>query len=219
MQIDLIETHGFRAAMRGMRNSHESHGSADTVFKTYFGAECDDICALGDNDRALMERLLKSSSERKFLRMIVAWMDITAPLYWWKQFDTYRFGVEKNSGSTMYNIAKHPFTVADFACDTLIGEMGDLVPAMYDTIMRLNEVRRFYLEYPDNKALWRALVQLLPESYLQRRTVMVSYEALHKMYGERKAHKLQEWRDFCDILRECLPQSWLITGETGRGDH
>ena len=157
----------------------------------------------------------------KYRRMIIVYADIVAPLYWWKEFDAYRMGVEKNSCSTMHTIHKKEFEMADFSREhlgvnaTLVDADGDLVAGFMDlwveelrrTIAALNTARRFYLSETDpalKKSYWWQIIQLLPSSYNQRRTVMMSYEALAHMYADRRHHKLDEWREFCDWV-ERLP--------------
>ena len=182
---------------------------------------------MGDNDHDLAMRLAKSgSTHAKYRRMIVVYADILAPLYWWKEFDTYRIGVEKNSCSTMHKIQAKEFTLEDFSCEHLmmfedyamdipddgnIGIGGDFKVALEVSCHALNDARELYLKTCDKRYWWQ-LIQLLPSSYNQKRTVMMSYEALSSMYRDRKDHKLDEWRDFCAWVKN-LPYSEIITLE------
>ena len=190
-------------AIRGMRNSMNSWNRSDSRW----GLEIDEADVhefhflIGSDDLVLMQNLsLSGSSHRKFMRMLPVYCDITAPLYWWKEADTYRMGVEKNSCSTMHKIHAKPFTLDDFSHDMLT---TDSLGALQATIDFLNEQRESYLKTKD-KQDWYQLIQLLPSSYNQKRTMMFSYEALHKIYHERKNHKLNEWHVFCDWI-EKLP--------------
>lgn len=173
---------------------------------------------IGPNDYNLMTRLRNAGTDhRKFLRMIIVYMDITAPLYWWKEFDTYKVGTVANSCSTMHKIAEKEFTFADFSCEHLLGyddlNWGDTVPlaTLECVINALNIYRQKYLETKDKKYWWQ-MIQLLPSSYNQKRTVMMNYEVLCNIYHSRKDHKLDEWNQFCSWI-ETLLYSELITGE------
>lgn len=180
---------------------------------------------IGKNDLSLMKRLRNAGTDhRKFMRMITVYVDITAPLYWWKEFDTYRVGVEKNSCSTMHKIHAKEFTLEDFSIEHLMewedyeSEAKELKPTrlcnfkfyLMDTISALNNARDLYLQTNDKKYWWQ-MIQLLPSSYNQRRTVMLNYEVLANIYKSRKDHKLDEWRELCAWI-ESLPYSELITG-------
>lgn len=201
--IEHLDAHGFKPAIRGMRNARQSWDLSDTVFADDFPSD------LGPADESLMHRLSASSgSDRKFLRMIQVWADITAPLYWWKQFDTYKTGTTANSTSTMHDIMKRPFTLSDFSFD----HSGvRCIPNQNTTVSVLNDIRARYMEHPENKELWRALIQLLPESYNQRRTVNLNYEVLHRICHERAHHKLAEWHEFCRFMALNLPIPWLFS--------
>lgn len=176
--------------------------------------------SIGDNDLQLMRKLAKSGTDhRKFMRMIALYVDITAPLYWWKEFDTYKVGTVANSCSTMHKIHEKEFTLDDFSHEHLFDDgfiiHGDdcYKPAMdclREQIHVLNMFREKYLETKD-KDYWWQMIQLLPSSYNQRRTIMLNYEVLANIYKSRKNHKLDEWRDFCKWI-EGLPYSELITG-------
>ena len=169
---------------------------------------------IGKNDWDLMCRLrIAGTDHRKFMRMITVYVDITAPLYWWKEFDTYKVGTVANSCSTMHKIADKKFRFSDFSCEH-IGNVPNKDVSYYRaldyTIMVLNDARQKYLETHD-KAYWWQMIQLLPTSYNQKRTVMLNYEVLANIYKSRNNHKLDEWRDFCNWIEE-LPHAELITG-------
>ena len=190
----------------------------------YYPPGENEVYSIGPNDKELMLKLRNAGTDhRKFMRMIVVYADITAPLYWWKEYDTYKVGTVANSCSTMHKIAEKEFTMEDFSCEHLIDdaiyEHDDLdseevyvvpVSILKYTIHALNVCRNRFLE---DKKYWWQMIQLLPSSYNQKRTVMLNYEVLANMYKSRKDHKLDEWRTFCKWC-ENLPLSELITGET-----
>lgn len=222
--------------IEGMRNPMNSWEKSDS------GRGCDDhLCrshcafspewcgntqgyVVGENDHSLMQRLSNAGTEhRKYMRMMPVYVRITAPLYWWKEFDTYKVGTVANSCSTMHKIAEKEFTLEDFSCEHLI---SGSIETLNDTIDILNEFREWYLKYDHmnedckklfnkeitcEKDLWWQLIQLLPSSYNQTRNVMLNYEVLANIYRQRKNHKLDEWREFCEWI-ESLPYSELITG-------
>ena len=199
---------GWAAAIRGMRNPMNSWKISDSEYE--FGREFN----IGKNDWELMNRLRNAGTDhRKFMRMITVYVDITAPLYWWKEFDTYKVGTVANSCSTMHKIADKKFRFSDFSHEH-IGNVPNKDVSYYRaldyTIMVLNDARQKYLETHD-KAYWWQMIQLLPSSYNQKRTVMLNYEVLANIYKSRNNHKLDEWRDFCNWIEE-LPHSELITG-------
>ena len=177
---------------------------------------------IGPNDHDLMMRLRKAGTDhRKFMRMITVYLNITAPLYWWKEFDTYKVGTVANSCSTMHKIAAKKFTLKDFSTEHLFDRYGDPsmnlnydgkhpVDMMKDLIHTLNHFRHWYLETKDKKYWWQ-MIQLLPSSYNQKRTVMLNYEVLANIYKSRKDHKLDEWHTFCHWIEE-LPYSEIILG-------
>lgn len=175
---------------------------------------------LGPNDVSLMRKLAKAGTDhRKFMRMIPVYVRITAPLYWWKEFDTYKVGTVANSCSTMHKIQEKKFTIEDFSCEHL-NRIGTFT--LWETIDSLNIARNLYLEggeykgeyyEPKDKKVWWQMIQLLPSSYNQTRNVMLNYEVLANIYYSRKNHKLDEWRDFCKWIEEKVPYSELITGE------
>lgn len=207
----------------GTRNALNSWDRMDSKFYVYC-SDCDkdDYCtdcdseggvALGKNDSGLLTRLAKAGTDhRKFMRMIAVYLDVTAPLYWWKEFDTYKVGTVANSCSTMHKIADKEFTLDDFSHEHLLDETftGEVIPKVLleATIKCLNENRAHYLSTKDKKYWWQ-MIQLLPTSYNQRRTVMLNYEVLANIYKSRKDHKLDEWHTFCDWI-EKLPYSELI---------
>lgn len=205
-----------KTIINGMRNPLNSWNRFDT--------DCnkDNIAniKIGENDYNLMTKLVKAGTDhRKFLRMMVVYMDITAPLYWWKEFDTYKVGTVSNSCSTMHKIHSKEFVLEDFSYDYLVGGNKEILSMI---VARLNELREIYIDYdknpnmynketyPNKKVVWQQMIQLLPSSYNQKRTVMLNYEVLSNMYHSRKNHKLDEWRIFCNFV-EYLPYSDLIT--------
>lgn len=220
IKIENTEVVGWEHAIRGMRNPLNSWDKSDS-FKTgdCVNRMCDK-CDLnykcidgrfwvGTNDLELMKKLSKAGTDhRKFMRMIVVYCDINAPLYWWKEWDTYKVGTVRNSTSTMHKIHSKELTLDDFSCEQLLNREEDLIPL----IIRLNRYRELYLETKD-KEYWWQLIQLLPSSYNQKSTVMLNYEVLANMYHSRKHHKLDEWKGFCNWI-ETLPYSELITGES-----
>lgn len=217
--------------IQGMRNPMNSWEKSDTCFSDESCVNCydnqRDLCdkdsffrkdeKLGENDHSLMQRLSNAGTEhRKYMRMMPVYVRITAPLYWWKEFDTYKIGTVANSCSTMHKIQEKEFTLEDFSCEHLLDfeEKGKLrfspLGTLQNTIDELNDCRDLYLKTKD-KAYWWQLIQLLPSSYNQTRNVMLNYEVLANIYGQRKHHKLDEWREFCKWIRT-LPYSELITG-------
>lgn len=219
LKIENFEVLGWEHAIRGMRNPMNSWEKSDSIFIE--DGEYHDICGnsgpsdiqfsapeIGENDYSLMKNLRNAGTDhRKFMRMITVYLDITGPLYWWKEFDTYRVGVEKNSCSTMHKIHAKEFMLEDFSCEKLYDPLGDLRPI----VDRLNVYRERYLETKDKNDWWQ-MIQLLPTSYNQKRTVMLNYEVLANIYKSRKNHRLDEWHTFCDWVSE-LPYSELITGK------
>lgn len=191
------------------RNPRDGEIQVDTDFEEWTNL------IIGPSDQKLMLTLRNAGTDhRKFMRMITVYTDITAPLYWWKEFDTYKVGTVANSCSTMHKIHAKEFTLEDFSCEH-IGDVSNCDPMYYDAlegvIMALNEARHCFLDTKDKKYWWQ-MIQLLPSSYNQRRTVMLNYEVLTNMYHARKNHKLDEWVEFCEWIKT-LPYSELITGE------
>lgn len=220
LKIEHTEVVGWRAAIRGMRNPMNSWAKSDSQTCTNCngclpGQECERYkngTFIGQNDLDLMTRLRNAGTDhRKFMRMIVVYLDITAPLYWWKEFDTYKVGTVANSCSTMHKIADKEFTLEDFSCEHL---ENSWLAHLKETIRLLNEARDAYhwCNTDAKKEWWWQMIQLLPSSYNQRRTVMLNYEVLANMYKSRRNHKLDEWHTFCDWI-EKLPYSELITGK------
>ena len=209
IKVEAIEVFGIEGAMRGMRNPLNSWDKADTTVS-------DDILEIGGNDLNLATRLIKAGTEhRKFLRMIHVQMDVIAPLYWWKEADTYKVGTTTNSCSTMHKIAAKEFTLDDFSHEHLIDDQDDFENEngqvssykdflYYDVLDVLNTARRQYLETKDKKYWWQ-MIQLLPSSYNQRRTWDMSMETLLSILHQRKNHKLDEWNEFRDICLEQVP--------------
>lgn len=244
LKIENTEVLGWDAAIRGMRNPLNSWEKSDSQFVRdpdygCFGVcpcaelvDCD-CCHVGPNDLKLMNTLRNAGTDhRKFMRMITVYLDITAPLYWWKEFDTYKVGTVANSCSTMHKIAAKEFTLDDFSHEHLVDDLDvrieiggtdhrDTGPmeVLCMTIDVLNHYREKYLaamkteEYTGlpAKDIWWQMIQLLPSSYNQKRTVMLNYEVLANIYKSRRHHKLDEWHTFCDRI-ESLPYSALITG-------
>lgn len=186
IKVEEIDTWGFEHAIRGMRNPMNSWNLSDTM---------DDI--IGDRDLKLMKKLIVSGSEhRKFMRQIFISMDITAPLYWWKEFDTYKVGTVANSCSTMHKIHSKEFELDDFSHEHLT-EINKAVFISY--LETLNLERNKFLE-TKNKDFWWQMIQLLPSSYNQKRTITMDYENVLNMIKHRRNHKLDEWREFVNIL-------------------
>ena len=235
LKLENCEVVGWEHAIRGMRNPKNSWEKSDSHSCGTCG-DCDicidyDNCPygydylktiVGPNDHTLMMNLRNAGTDhRKFMRMITVYLDITAPLYWWKEFDTYKVGTVANSCSTMHKIHSKEFTLDDFSCEHLFDRYGDPSmnlnyaykypkAVMYDLIDILNNYRFWYNETKDKKYWWQ-MIQLLPTSYNQKRTVMLNYEVLANIYKSRRNHKLDEWHTFCDWI-ESLPYSELITG-------
>ena len=194
---------GFEAAIRGMRNPMNSWKQSDSLFNGYVGIND----YIGKKDLELMKKLSKAGNDHgKFLRMINVSLDINAPLYWWKEFDTYKVGTVANSCSTMHKIHSKEFTVADFSHDHLEENALECLSFVEGW---LNYYRNKFIE-TGNKDYWWQIIQLLPSSYNQKRTVVLNYAVLKNMYHARKEHKLDEWREFCKWI-ESLPYSQIIT--------
>ena len=216
IEIENVETYGWKAAIRGMRNPMNSWDKSDSMpdeemmcdFEGEGGCFTPSASGyhIGPNDMKLMTTLKNAGTDHgKFLRMIGVSLDITAPLYWWKEFDTYKVGTVANSCSTMHKIAAKEFVQDDFSKDHLFLESAVILAKIID---RLNFAREQYLITKD-KLWWWQMIQLLPSSYNQRRTVTLNYQVLRNMYAARKAHKLDEWLDFCKWV-ESLPYAELI---------
>ena len=223
IKIENVEVLGWEHAIRGMRNPMNSWEKSDSGWEPQFDTVQGPVAGefiIGPNDYALMKNLRNAGTDhRKFMRMITVYLDITAPLYFWKEFDTYKVGTVANSCSTMHKIAAKKFELSDFSCEHLFHNINDtemwfdidFLKVLDNTIFYLNKARELYLKTHDKKYWWQ-MIQLLPSSYNQKRTVMLNYEVLANIYPMRKNHKLDEWRDFCKWI-ETLPYSELITGE------
>ena len=220
IKIENTEVYGFKAAIRGMRNPMNSWDRSDSDCKTIIrdnGKYVEDF--IGDNDLKLMKNLVKAGSDHsKFMRMITVTCDITAPLYFYKEWDTYKVGTVRNSCSTMHKIADKAFTYDDFSIEHIGGvpNCDPLYFSAFETIIEvLNEARHCYLDTRD-KAYWWQMIQLLPSCYNQRSTVQLNYAVLRNIYHARKNHKLDEWHTFCEWV-ESLPYSEIITGGNENG--
>ena len=242
LKVENVEVLGWEHAIRGMRNPKNSWAKSDSHYECHeydkLSDDCQKVYLLdeyipGPNDLNLMTRLRNAGTDhRKFMRMITVYLDITAPLYWWKEFDTYKVGTVANSCSTMHKIAAKEFTLDDFSHEHLVDDLDvrieiggtdhrDTGPmeVLGMTIDVLNHYREKYLaatkteEYAGlpAKDIWWQMIQLLPSSYNQKRTVMLNYEVLANIYKSRRHHKLDEWHTLCDRI-ESLPYSALITG-------
>lgn len=234
IKLENYEILGWEHAIRGMRNPLNSWHLSDSKYCTERESECANCgygkenslpCPLGNpvvigsKDYGLMKRLVKAGTDHsKFMRMITVYVDITAPLYWWKEFDTYKVGTVANSCSTMHKIHEKEFTLDDFSCEYLEMLNFDKLEGFYtciwclkDIIDILNSARDMYLKTKDKKYWWQ-MIQLLPSSYNQKRTVQLNYAVLRNMYHARQNHKLDEWREFCEWIAS-LPYSELITME------
>lgn len=195
LKVENIDVYGFEAAIRGMRNPLNSWAKSDSHVE--HGCDGSRCYAVGENDMELMRKLCKAGTEhRKYLRMITVTMDITAPLYWWKEFDTYKVGTVANSCSTMHKIAAKEFTLDDFSHEHLNKQN---LRTLQDAVTRLNDARAQYLA-TKSKDDWWQMIQLLPSSYNQRRTVQINYEVAITILLHREGHKLDEWPTLCDVL-------------------
>ena len=228
IKIENTEVMGWEHAIRGMRNPLNSWDKMDSHdCPCHDGLDCDcpmvegiqepsieckealekSAFCVGENDYNLMMRLAKAGPEHaKYRRMIVVYADVTAPRYWWTEYDTYKVGTVANSCSTMHKIADKKFTPDDFSTEHLVGKS---FAALKNTLEVMNLEREHYLATKDKDCWWQ-MIQLLPQSYNQKRTIMLNYEVLATIYRQRKGHKLDEWRDFCKWIEQ-LPYSELIT--------
>ena len=247
LKIENTEVMGWEHAIRGMRNPKNSWEKSDSgVCATHGPADChaDDVeigtkYILGPNDLKLMTTLRNAGTDhRKFMRMITVYLDITAPLYWWKEFDTYKVGTVVNSCSTMHKIAAKEFDVNDFSHEHIEELDGDEYNMSYDWLLRTVDILNYYRKkynaaseklkrditdaerkhvLAQQKLFWWQMIQLLPSSYNQRRTVMLNYEVLANIYKSRRNHRLDEWHTLCDWI-EGLPYSELIAGKEEKAD-
>ena len=199
IKIENLEVWGFRGAIRGMRNPMDSWDRLDTVFD-----EKGNVIKLGSNDGSLMLRLkVAGPDHRKYLRMIHIQCDVTAPLYWWKDYDTYKVSTVANSCSTMHKIHAYELNLSMFSTEDL-DEIG--LNVLQTTIDYMNYYRDIYIASGlTDKTSWRRMIQMLPTSYNQKRTIDINYETLLNIFGSRSNHKLQEFRDFCSFLKKELP--------------
>ena len=227
IKIENIQTMGWEGAWRGMRNPLNSWDTADSAYASDIERTDTNIAAygtkldrydfvIGQNDLSLCLKLIKAGSEhRKFLRMIHVQMDVTAPLYWWKEADTHKVGTTTNSCSTMHKIAAKEFTLDDFSHEHLIDDQDDFENEngqiysykdflYYDVLDVLNTARRQYLETKDKKYWWQ-MIQLLPSSYNQRRTIDMNMETVLNILHQRSHHKLDEWIELCDTMLKQIP--------------
>lgn len=238
IKIEKVDVYGFEPALRGMRNAKRSWDKSDSAWcdrlespncdkckhYTVYDDDGNSLCeadeydrfySIGKKDHELAMKLVKAGSEHaKFRRMIAVWVDITAPRYFWTQFDTYKVGTVSNSESTMHTIHQKPFELDDFSHEKLIEDLTHNptpLNTLKSVIDMLNVCRRCYLQ-TNNQLDWYQLIQLLPQSYNQKRTVHLNYEVLANMYRQRKNHKLDEWKEFCKWIKT-LPYSEFITGE------
>lgn len=238
LKLENTEVVGWGHAIRGMRNPKNSWEKRDSGYcQEDFLRDCttcilNDNCwrggfDIGPNDHSLMMTLRNAGTDhRKYMRMITVYTDITAPLYWWKEFDTYKVGTVANSCSTMHKIADKEFTLEDFSCEHLTEQS---ITLLEDIVNLLNMYRVLYISKTDQrvdsytimsdecytkykKDIWWQMIQLLPTSYNQKQTVMLNYEVLANIYKSRRHHKLDEWHTLCDWVKK-LPYSELITGE------
>ena len=213
LKVENVEVLGWEHAIRGMRKPKNSWAKSDSGPECPYGkekccGECQQNFCIGPNDKQLMMALRNAGTDhRKFMRMITVYLDITAPLYWWKEFDTYKVGTVANSCSTMHKITDKPFELDDFSHEHLGFQS---VRVLKDTIKVMNDFREEFIKDHEKENWWQ-LIQLLPSSYNQKRTVMLNYEVLANIYKSRRHHKLDEWHTLCDRI-ESLPYSELITG-------
>ena len=245
LTVENVEVYGFEPAIRGMRNPMNSWDKSDSYDAVDCGkcglieekgfcrkedrlGRCDNFrCyAVGDNDMKLMQSLFKAGTEhRKYDRMIQVWMDITAPLYWWKEFDTYKVGTVANSCSTMHKIGAKEFSIDDFSNEHLIRnydhdciiiedayhESSNPHDVLIDIINMLNKARELYLKTKD-KTYWWQMIQLLPSSYNQKRTIMMNYEVCARIIEQRSSHKLDEWLQFIEVLKDLPYIDQIVRG-------
>lgn len=217
IKFEAIEVFGWEAAIRGMRNSWSSHEKSDSRMVTHYNNVEEFVgqyYEIGDADLTLMKQLAGAgASHAKYRRYINVTVDITAPLYWWKEFDTYKIGTVANSESTMHTLVNRPLTLEDFAVD-YIKEDDDSTAHFLDIVYHINDLRDEYIvlkESGDQKyarRTWYQIIQFLPSSFLQKRTVQLNYEVLAHIWKDRKNHKLDEWREgFCKEFIQTLPYS------------
>ena len=201
IRVSEIRVFNLEGAIRGARNPMNSWGKSDSKY-------VDGEYVIGENDLALMKRLVVAGSdERKFMRQILVSFDITAPLYFFKEFDTYKISTTANSTSTMHRIHSKAFEVSDFSVERMSGEAGK---QLMESIIDYLEYNRKLFNETKDKQYWENMIQILPSSYNQKRTITLNYEVLRNMYHARRHHKLDEWHTLCDTI-EKMPYSELIT--------
>ena len=215
-----IVSHGeqWKSLILGARNAMNSWDKSDSGWVDFEDWDCGhgipdgvgNAFVVGPNDLDLMQRLVKAGTDhRKFMRMIVVYVDITAPLYWWKEADTYSVGVVKNSCSTMHKIHTKTFEASDFSCENMDADTFNV----FTDILEVLEEKRYEYCVGKDKNKWYSIIQLLPSSYNQKRTVMLNYEVLRNMYHSRKNHKLYEWRELCSWIEQLPYAKELICNE------
>lgn len=221
INIFAVHVDGFEPALRGMRNPMNSWAKSDSG---YWCSKCKDNCqfcgyngyeksqyVIGPNDRDLATRLILAGSDhRKFLRQIIVWCDIEAPLFWWKEFDTYKVGTVANSCSTMHTLTWNHLERTDFAAGALSEQ---LLSEIIDELNHRIDEWKSETDRDKKEEIWREIIEMLPSSYMQTRTVMMSYEVLRNIFFARRSHKLREWKEFCVWIKRSLPHSWMITVE------
>ena len=208
IRIENTEVSGLKAAIRGMRNPMNSWAQSDSDYGVWYPD--DDKYYIGEKDLDLMKRLVSAGTDHsKFMRFITVTVDVTAPLYWWKEYDTYKVGTVANSCSTMHKITAKQFELDDFSHDKMHDSTMNILEIV---VNNLNYARDMYLiaEQENKKSYWWQMIQLLPSSYNQKRTIMLNYAVLRNIYHARRNHKLDEWHRFCEWIEE-LPYSELIT--------
>lgn len=214
IKIENIKVYGWEEAIRGMRNPYNSWEKSDSTFNIQYVSQNEypneyrnSGTIIGPNDARLMKQLVIGGPvHAKYKRMITCYMDITAPFYWWKEFDTYKVGTVANSCSTMHTIHKKEFELSDFSHENLDDDgIADL-----EYLINSLETYREKFIMTNDRSKWDCIIQLLPTSYNQKRTIMLNYEVLSNIYFHRRKHKLNEWVEFCKAIDE-LPYSWIIT--------
>lgn len=207
MKIQTLETAGIPSALHAMRNPMDSWDKTDSTFTSCPYMSKTDF-AVGKADKELSMKLQHAGPEHcKHLRMVMVWANITAPRYWWTEFDTYRIGVEKVSCSTMHKLMSRELTMDDFAFDD---KENGVAKAIVDSLNTMMFIYKDLVDPDSKKEVWRLIIQCLPQAYIQKRTVMMSYAALRNIYHQREGHKLKEWQAFREWV-ESLPESWMIT--------
>ena len=209
IRIENIDVWGWEHAIRGMRNPMNSWDKSDSGYG--IDGEDDDVFSVGNNDLSLMRKLFAAGTEhRKFMRQIFVSLDVTAPLYWWKEFDTYKVGTVANSCSTMHKIHAKEFVLDDFSHEHLLED--EAIEFMKHLVDGLNFYRKKFLETKD-KVYWWQMIQLLPSSYNQRRTLTMNYEVVATIIRQREGHKLDEWNEFVKVLKGLPYMAEIMGGE------